>query len=69
MCPVERGRWFGLNSKYVPPAGKAGAFFAKILGEDANSEILPPDLMSGPPFDRNSGDSPPFFLQNWKIER
>jgi len=37
--PGGSGTLLRVELKYVPPAGKAGAFFAKILGEDADSEI------------------------------
>jgi uncharacterized membrane protein len=37
--PGGHGTLVRVELKYVPPAGKAGAFFAKILGEDADSEI------------------------------
>jgi uncharacterized membrane protein len=38
-APDGNGTHVRVELKYVPPSGKAGAFFAKILGEDADSEI------------------------------
>ena len=37
--PGGKGTLVRVELKYVPPAGKAGAFFAKILGEDGDAEI------------------------------
>ena len=34
-----KGTLVRVELKYIPPAGKAGVFFAKILGEDADAEI------------------------------
>jgi len=39
QVPGGKGTLVRVELKYVPPAGKAGVFFAKILGEDADSEI------------------------------